>query len=99
MLGTNNNQNLNIKNILFLGAKEESISLLRSFYKSEDIFLDMFEDEYNEMKKKPLNVEFLLMDSNILLPPTGTPLTGIEFSKRLPCGEVNIHLFYFIKLN
>ena len=23
-----------------------------------------------------------------MLPPTGTPLTGIDFNKRLPCGEV-----------
>ena len=29
-----------------------------------------------------------MMDANILLPPTMTPLTGIEFNKRLPCGEV-----------
>ncbi|RZF48880.1 hypothetical protein LSTR_LSTR003260 [Laodelphax striatellus] len=71
-----------------VGAKEESTSLLRNFYKSEDIFLDMFEDEYEEMKKKPLNVEWLMMDSNVLLPPTGTPMTGIEFTRRLPCGEV-----------
>lgn len=70
------------------GAKEESSSVLRNFYKSEDMFLDMFEDEYHEMKKRPLNVEWLTMDSNVLLPPTGTPLTGIEFGKRLPCGEV-----------
>lgn len=70
------------------GAKEESSSVLRNFYKSEEIFLDMFEDEYHQMKKKPLNVEWLTMDSNVLLPPTGTPLTGIEFGKRLPCGEV-----------
>lgn len=55
---------------------------------SEDIFLDMFEDEYSEIQKRPLKVEWLMMDSNILLPPTGTPMTGIEFSKRLPCGEV-----------
>lgn len=48
----------------------------------------MFEDEYSEIQKKPLKVEWLMMDSNILLPPTGTPMTGIEFSKRLPCGEV-----------
>ena len=33
-------------------------------------------------------VEYLLQDSSILLPPTGTPMTGIEFTKRLPCGEV-----------
>lgn len=62
--------------------------VLRNFYKSEDIFLDLFEDEYNEMRKAQLNVEFLCMDSTILLPPTGTPLTGIGFTRRLPCGEV-----------
>lgn len=84
------------------GAKEQSTALLRNFYKSEDIFLDMFEDEYIESKKKPLNVEWLMMDSNILLPPTGTPMTGIEFSKRLPCGEVErarraIRVFFLIR--
>ncbi|XP_048507003.1 protein CLEC16A homolog isoform X2 [Athalia rosae] len=83
-------------------AREQSTSLLRNFYKSEDIFLDMFEDEYSEIQKKPLNVEWLMMDSNILLPPTGTPMTGIEFSKRLPCGEVErarraIRVFFLIR--
>jgi len=33
-------------------------------------------------------MEFVLCDASLLLPPTGTPLTGIEFPKRLPCGEV-----------
>ena len=28
-----------------------------------------------------------MMDSSLLLYPTGTPLTGIDFIKRLPCGE------------
>lgn len=57
----------------------------------------MFEDEYSEIQKRPLNVEWLMMDSNVLLPPTGTPMTGIEFTKRLPCGEVNTlkTFFYF----
>uniref|UniRef100_A0A8C9Q317 C-type lectin domain containing 16A n=1 Tax=Spermophilus dauricus TaxID=99837 RepID=A0A8C9Q317_SPEDA len=54
----------------------------------EDIFLDMFEDEYRSMTMKPMNVEYLMMDASILLPPTGTPLTGIDFVKRLPCGDV-----------
>ncbi|MED6234229.1 Protein CL16A [Ataeniobius toweri] len=54
----------------------------------EEIFLDMFEDEYRSMTSKPLNVEYLMMDASILLPPTGTPLTGIDFVKRLPCGDV-----------
>ncbi|KAG7210477.1 hypothetical protein KM043_012001 [Ampulex compressa] len=83
-------------------VKEQSTSLLKNFYKSEDIFLDMFEDEYSEIQKRPLNVEWLMMDSNILLPPTGTPMTGIEFSKRLPCGEVErarraIRVFFLIR--
>ncbi|XP_043250720.1 protein CLEC16A homolog [Colletes gigas] len=83
-------------------VKEQSTSLLKNFYKSEDIFLDMFEDEYSEIQKRPLNVEWLMMDSNILLPPTGTPMTGIEFTKRLPCGEVErarraIRVFFLIR--
>lgn len=40
------------------------------------------------LQSKPLNVEYLMMDASILLPPTGTPLTGIDFVKRLPCGDV-----------
>jgi len=56
----------------------------------------MFEDEYSEIQKRPLNVEWLMMDSNILLPPTGTPMTGIEFSKRLPCGEVGRKKYIFL---
>ncbi|XP_026678930.1 protein CLEC16A-like [Diaphorina citri] len=59
-----------------VNAKEESTSLLRNFYKSEDIFLDMFQFEYDQIQKKPLNVEYLMMDSKMLLPPAGTPLTG-----------------------
>nr|XP_056722250.1 protein CLEC16A [Euleptes europaea] len=70
------------------GAREESVHLLRRFYKGEEIFLDMFEDEYRSMMLKPMNVEYLMMDASILLPPTGTPLTGIDFVKRLPCGDV-----------
>ncbi|XP_016973424.2 protein CLEC16A homolog isoform X3 [Drosophila rhopaloa] len=73
---------------LLFSARNQSMAVLRNFYKSEDIFLDLFEDEYNEMRKAQLNVEFLCMDSTILLPPTGTPLTGINFTRRLPCGEV-----------
>ncbi|XP_054722347.1 protein CLEC16A homolog [Uloborus diversus] len=83
-------------------CREESTFLLRNFYKSEEIFLDMFEDEYEEMKKKTLNVEYLMMDANLLLPPTGTPMSGIEFHKRLPCGEVErarraIRVFFLLR--
>ncbi|XP_027140564.1 protein CLEC16A isoform X5 [Larimichthys crocea] len=84
------------------GAREESLHLLRGFYKGEEIFLDMFEDEYRSMTSKPLNVEYLMMDASVLLPPTGTPLTGIDFVKRLPCGDVEktrraIRVFFMLR--
>ncbi|XP_075421466.1 protein CLEC16A isoform X3 [Ascaphus truei] len=84
------------------GAREESVHLLRHFYKGEEIFLDMFEDEYRSMTSKILNVEYLMMDASILLPPTGTPLTGIDFVKRLPCGDVErtrraIRVFFMLR--
>ncbi|XP_037111537.1 protein CLEC16A isoform X2 [Syngnathus acus] len=84
------------------GAREESLHLLRRFYRGEEIFLDMFEDEYRSMTSKPLNVEYLMMDASILLPPTGTPLTGIDFVKRLPCGDVEktrraIRVFFMLR--
>ena len=40
------------------------------------------------LQARPLNVEYLMMDESILLPPTGTPLTGIDFIKRLPSGQM-----------
>ncbi|XP_053326736.1 protein CLEC16A [Spea bombifrons] len=84
------------------GAREESVHLLRHFHKAYDIFMDMFEDEYRSMMNKPLNVEYLMMDESILLPPTGTPLTGIDFVKRLPCGDVErtrraIRVFFMLR--
>ncbi|XP_032779218.2 protein CLEC16A homolog isoform X3 [Daphnia magna] len=84
-----NHHELDDKNLAVLEqAKEESIMVARTFFKSEDMFLELFEAEVNEIIKRPLQVEYLLQDSSILLPPTGTPMTGIEFTKRLPCGEV-----------
>lgn len=43
-----------------------------------------------------------MMDASILLPPTGTPLTGIDFVKRLPCGDVErtrraIRVFFMLR--
>lgn len=65
------------------------------------MFLELFEDEYNEMHREKLNVQRLLSDSTLLLPPAHSPMTGIPLSKRLPCGDVCmahtiIITFYFI---
>lgn len=68
-------------------SKETSMHNLHKYVKEDEILLDIFEDEYRLSSKKPLNVEYLMMDSSLLLYPTGTPLTGIDFIKRLPCGE------------
>uniref|UniRef100_A0A8B9JHJ5 C-type lectin domain containing 16A n=1 Tax=Astyanax mexicanus TaxID=7994 RepID=A0A8B9JHJ5_ASTMX len=78
------------------------VCLLSVHLLGEEIFLDMFEDEYRSMTSKPLNVEYLMMDASILLPPTGTPLTGIDFVKRLPCGDVEktrraIRVFFMLR--
>uniref|UniRef100_A0A1L8DAS5 Protein CLEC16A homolog n=1 Tax=Nyssomyia neivai TaxID=330878 RepID=A0A1L8DAS5_9DIPT len=83
-------------------SRYHSMNVVKFYYKSEDIFLDLFEDEYNEMSKSTLNVEFLCADSTILLPPTGTPLTGIMFTRRLPCGDVEkarraIRVFLYLR--
>ena len=48
----------------------------------------MFEDEYGAATKPLPRIDLVLSDASLLLPPTGTPLTGIDFTKRLPCGEV-----------
>lgn len=81
------------------GAREENILLLQSYYKYDEMFLEVFEDEYLDLSaNKELSVEHLLMDSRLLLPPAGSPLTGISFDRRLPCGEVRIVEFISCKL-
>lgn len=60
------------------------------------MFLELFEDEYNEMQREKLNVQRLLSDSTLLLPPAHSPMTGIPLSKRLPCGDVYIFIYLFI---
>nr|CAB3231606.1 protein CLEC16A-like [Phallusia mammillata] len=67
-------------------SRNESMQNLQKCLQEEEMFLDIFEDEYRTFMNKPFNVEYLMMDSSLLLPPTVTPLTGIEFTKRLPCG-------------
>uniref|UniRef100_A0A3Q3WMF9 Uncharacterized protein n=1 Tax=Mola mola TaxID=94237 RepID=A0A3Q3WMF9_MOLML len=57
---------------------------------------------FRDFRSKPLNVEYLMMDASVLLPPTGTPLTGIDFVKRLPCGDVEktrkaIRVFFMLR--
>ena len=34
-----------------------------------------------------VDVNRLVMDSSVLLPPSQTPMSGIDLARRLPCGE------------
>ncbi len=52
------------------------------------MFLDMFEDEYRQMQLNPIRLEYLLKDACMLYRPTTTPLSGVEFIKRLPSGDI-----------
>jgi protein CLEC16A len=45
----------------------------------------------------------MMMDPTMLLPPTNTPLTGIDFTRRLPCGEhekarVALRVFFAMRM-
>ena len=44
---------IDVNVVLFLwfvqGSKEESMLLLRNFYRGDELFLDMFDDEYQSM--------------------------------------------------
>jgi len=88
-LGISNNHCILLQTHLNSLQQSHNISKsnLHSYVKEEEILLDIFEDEYRTSSQKNFNVEYLMMDSSLLLYPTGTPLTGIDFIKRLPCGE------------
>uniref|UniRef100_A0A672F878 C-type lectin domain containing 16A n=1 Tax=Salarias fasciatus TaxID=181472 RepID=A0A672F878_SALFA len=67
--------------------KDVHLACLEVRFPGEEIFLDMFEDEYRSMTNKPLNVEYLMMDASILL---------------LPCGDVEktrraIRVFFMLR--
>jgi protein CLEC16A len=84
-------------------AREQSAFLLRRQYKTEEMFLDMFEHEYQSLNaQQTVSFEFLLRDWSILLTPTSTPLSGIEFSRRFPCGDTEklkqtIRIFFLLR--
>lgn len=86
-------------------AKEQATLILTNFYqvwvKSEEIFIELFEDEVINMKKVSTTEE-VSREAAVLLPPTATPLTGIDFKLRLPCGEVErarraVRLFLLVR--
>eukprot|EP00731_Ephydatia_muelleri_P029429 Em0020g1073a len=70
-------------------AYEASILQLSHFCRGskDELFLDMFEEEYMNEMAFNVKLNFLVMDGFMLLPPLDTPTTGIDFAKRLPNGD------------
>ena len=47
----------------------------------------MKKHSFSSLQSFQVKIPYLMMDASMLLPPTDTPLTGIDFTRRLPCGE------------
>jgi len=51
---------------------------------------------------EPISIENLLRDWSILYPPTSTPLNGVSYSRRYPCGDTEklkqtIRIFFLLR--
>ncbi|KAM3723746.1 Protein CLEC16A [Dirofilaria immitis] len=78
------------------------VSMLTPFVYSEELFLEMFEDEFHNFERNRIHIESISADSSLLLPPPSTPLNGVSLNKRLPCGTEertrrNIQLFFHLR--
>ncbi|UJR15268.1 hypothetical protein I4U23_002222 [Adineta vaga] len=83
-------------------ALKQATEALRRYFSQQGLSVDMFEDEYRQMQLNPVRTEYLLKDSCMLLPTTTTPLSGVEFMKRLPSGDIertrrSIRVFFLIR--
>lgn len=69
--------------------RSENMATLQTSFKAEDMFLELFEDEFQQKVAMTTKTSFdqLLGDSSMLLPPVASPLSGIALEKRRPCGE------------
>ncbi|VDK85525.1 unnamed protein product [Litomosoides sigmodontis] len=78
------------------------VGILTPSVYSEELFLEMFEDEFYNFERKKIQIRSVSNDSSLLLPPPCTPLNGISLNKRLPCGNEertrrNIQLFFHLR--
>ncbi|CAG02693.1 unnamed protein product, partial [Tetraodon nigroviridis] len=94
-----------LKNSYISSAYSHALNTNHKIYRNYCLlkaFINNFTQPTRTLNLKPLNVEYLMMDASVLLPPTGTPLTGIDFVKRLPCGDVEktrraIRVFFMLR--
>ncbi|VDK51068.1 unnamed protein product [Anisakis simplex] len=68
-------------------ARNETILSLSNVLYNEDLFLEMFEDEYYQFERDSFRISLICDDPCLLLPPSNTPLSGVPLNKRLPSGS------------
>lgn len=88
-------------------TKENSTSVVRSYFRNEKehLFLDLFDDEFMEFSKFKINVEYLMMDANLLIPPkqlTDLMLNNLHFTRRLPISDLDkaryaLRVFFIVR--
>ena len=88
-------------------TKENSTAVVRNYFRNENeqLFLDLFEDEFMEYSKFKINVEYLMMDANLLLPPKQLApimLNNLNFTRRLPCSDIEkaryaLRVFFIVR--
>ncbi|VEL18295.1 unnamed protein product [Protopolystoma xenopodis] len=85
-------------------AKEKGTVLLRSYFRNEDSFLELFEQEIRSLSSRVLRLDVLLRDAVLLLPPsdpvqdsgepidTGRSAATSKLTFRLPSTEMEYTL-------
>lgn len=67
-------------------ARSAIVEALAPSIYADDLFLEMFEDEYYQFERESFRIAFVCIDPALLLPPSNTPLSGVPLTKRLPSG-------------
>lgn len=60
---------------------------LRDVVYKNDIFLEMFEEEYHRLEGQNLRVNNLASEPTLYLPPANSSISNITLSQRLPYGN------------
>uniref|UniRef100_F1KUF8 Uncharacterized protein n=1 Tax=Ascaris suum TaxID=6253 RepID=F1KUF8_ASCSU len=68
-------------------ARSDTVASLSVVVYTEELFLEMFEDEFYQFERDAFRVSLMSVDPSLLLPPSNTPLSGVALNKRLPSGS------------
>lgn len=68
-------------------ARSLLVRALSTAVYTEDLFLEMFEDEYYNFERDVFRLSVMSTQPDLLLPPSNTPLSGVPLSKRLSSGN------------